>query len=147
MKRKFGQLMAAGVFVLAAAIPSPAPAEPRGGMTGGPSFQGQPRMTDWGGAGRMQMQGLSRGPGEGLGALGAGTMGRKENRHSLGDGMGSADANRSEMKERMGASGDSMNDMKHMKDFKESRQGPGDGTGNAGADSKGGTNNGTSTRQ
>ena len=74
MKRKFGQLMAAGVFVLAAAIPSPAPAEPRGGMMVGPSFQGQPRMTDWGGAGRMQGIG---GPGVGPTLRGPETKGMK----------------------------------------------------------------------
>ncbi len=146
MKRKFGQLMAAGVFVLAAAIPSLAPAEPRGGMTRGPSLTGSPRMTDWGGAGRMQMQAPPRNLGEGFSAPGAGTMGMKENSHGLGEGTGSADAYGSEMKERMGAFGDSMKDM-DMKNMKESGQGPGDGTGNSGTNSQGGTTNGTSTQK
>ncbi len=75
MKKKFGQLMVAGAFVLAAAMPSPAPAEPRGGMaggpsvTGGPSFHGQPGMRGMGGPGGMQMPGTS-GPGAGPGMRG-----------------------------------------------------------------------------
>lgn len=74
MKRKFGQLMAAGVFVLAAAIPSPSPAEPRGGTTGGPSLVGPLRMTDLRGAGRMQGIG---GPGVGPTLQGPETKGMK----------------------------------------------------------------------
>jgi hypothetical protein len=83
MKRTVGLLIAAGIFVLATAAPSPA--EPRGGMMGGPSFQGHSPMGGPGGPGPMGMQGLHRGPGDGMGAPDAASTNMRENHRGPGE--------------------------------------------------------------
>jgi hypothetical protein len=86
MKRTVGLLIAAGIFVLATAAPSPA--EPRGGMMGGPCFQGHSPMGGAGGLGPMGTQGLHRGPGDRMGAPDTASTRMRENHRGPGDGAG-----------------------------------------------------------
>lgn len=85
MEKRIGQLIAAGVFVLIVAIPSRSPAEPRGGMAGGPTLQGQSRMKDWSSSGAMQMKGMGN-PGTGQ-TPGGPEMGQMNGQSPMDKGM------------------------------------------------------------
>lgn len=84
MRGKFETLIVAGTLMLVSGMPAPAPAGP-GSMGGRLGFQGQVRMADPAGPGRMQFRGADPGFGNGFSRD---PMPRRGNEILPGDGAG-----------------------------------------------------------